>query len=137
METQASAAVAPVLDHISFTVSDYAASRAFYDAVLAPLGIEFVMEMAPAEGARVAGYGRGGRPQFWFASGGISRGRVHVAFGAANRADVDAFHAAALATGARDHGAPGLRPEYHASYYAAFAYDPDGNNIEAVTHLPQ
>ncbi|KFA38511.1 glyoxalase, partial [Xanthomonas vasicola pv. musacearum NCPPB 4384] len=63
-------------------------------------------------------------------------GTTHVALTAADRASVDAFHRAALAAGGRDHGAPGLRPHYHASYHSAFVLDPDGNNCEAVCHLP-
>ena len=81
------------------------------------------------------GYGDA-RPFFWIGAGG-GPGSAHVAFGAKDRTTVDAFYAAAIAAGGRDNGGPGLRPHYHASYYGAFVLDPDGNNIEAVTHAPE
>ncbi|WP_374469276.1 VOC family protein [Phenylobacterium sp.] len=119
-----------MLDHVSLNVSDYAAAQAFYDAALKPLGLA---RMA-GDGAHYAGYGDS-RPFFWIGQG---RGgaAAHVAFGAAERATVDAFHAAAMAAGGRDNGAPGLRAQYHPDYYGAFVLDPDGNNIEAVCHRP-
>ncbi|RJL00125.1 VOC family protein [Paracoccus siganidrum] len=126
-----------MIDHIGIAVADLARSRAFYDAALAPLGISVVMEVSEAmtggQGAHL-GYGRGGKPDFWIGSGKAASGGVHVAFAATDRAGVDAFHAAALAAGGQDNGAPGLRPEYHPGYYGAFILDPDGNNIEAVHH---
>ncbi|UFM65348.1 VOC family protein [Paracoccus sp. MA] len=126
-----------MIDHIGFPVSDLARSRAFYDRALAPLGIELLMEvteeMTGGHGAHL-GYGREGKPFFWIGSGRPAVTGTHVAFAAADRAMVDAFHASALAAGARDNGAPGLRPEYHPGYYGAFVLDPDGNNIEAVHH---
>lgn len=127
-----------MLDHISLTVGDLARARAFYDAALEPLGIGVEMSVpAPGTDQPVAlGYGSEGRPYFWIAAGGPASARVHVAFGAAERAAVDAFHAAAVAAGGRDNGAPGLRPHYHPDYYGAFVLDPDGNNIEAVCHRP-
>ena len=73
----------------------------------------------------------------WISSGGAGPGSCHVAFAAPDHATVDAFHRAALAAGARDNGAPGLRPHYHATYYGGFVLDPDGNNIEAVHHGAQ
>jgi catechol 2,3-dioxygenase-like lactoylglutathione lyase family enzyme len=122
----------PKLDHVSLDVSDYQASRAFYERALAPLGMKLVMEPLP----EMAGFGAD-FPFFWIAR----RGRgpdsgVHVAFTAADRATVDAFHAAALAAGGTDNGGPGLREVYHPSYYGAFVLDPDGNNVEAVCHAP-
>ena len=72
---------------------------------------------------------------FWLHAGAPGPGR-HVAFSAADRAQVDAFYAAAMQAGGRDNGAPGLRPQYHPDYYGAFVHDPDGNNIEAVCHAP-
>jgi predicted lactoylglutathione lyase len=84
---------------------------------------------------QVVGMGVRGKPDFWF-SAGESSGPIHLAFSASDRATVDAFHAAALAAGGKDNGAPGLRPEYHAGYYGAFALDPDGNNVEVVFHDP-
>jgi len=135
MATEAEHDAAGIIDHVGVGVSDYARSRAFYDAALAPLGIRIMMEHNTGAGTRHAGYGRDGRPQLWIASGQVSRGHVHVALRAPDRAAVDAFHAAAIAAGGQDHGAPGLRPAYHADYYGAFVFDPDGHNVEAVTHL--
>jgi catechol 2,3-dioxygenase-like lactoylglutathione lyase family enzyme len=132
------AGVMPVLDHITLNVTDYARSKAFYEKVLAPLGITAVMEYGLA-----CGFGRNGKPDFWIGQGVAKFQKeeqlnpitpVHVCFAARSRAEVDAFHLAALAAGGRDHGAPGLRPEYHASYYGAFALDFDGHNIEAAIH---
>jgi len=82
------------------------------------------------------GFGKDGKPTFWIADREVS-GPVHVAFVSFDRSTVDAFHAAALAAGGHDNGKPGLRPQYHPSYYGAFVYDPDGNNIEAVCHRPE
>ena len=84
---------------------------------------------------RTLGFGLPEAPQFWLHEGAPGR-PVHVAFHAVDRARVDAFHAAALAAGGRDNGAPGLRSHYHPTYYAAFVLDPDGNNVEAVCHSP-
>jgi catechol 2,3-dioxygenase-like lactoylglutathione lyase family enzyme len=83
-----------------------------------------------------AGFGRQGKPDFWIGQGDPAGQAVHIAFAASDRASVDAFHEEALAAGGRNNGGPGLRPEYHPSYYAAFVFDPDGNNIEAVCHEP-
>jgi catechol 2,3-dioxygenase-like lactoylglutathione lyase family enzyme len=118
------------LDHVGLDVSDYEASRAFYDNALAPLSLKLMME--PIE--RVGGYGDD-FPFFWIAQ----RGRgpdsgVHVAFRVEERPTVDAFHEAGLAAGGTDNGAPGVREIYHPHYYAAFVLDPDGNNVEAVCH---
>jgi catechol 2,3-dioxygenase-like lactoylglutathione lyase family enzyme len=126
-----------MIDHTGIAVSDWTASKTFYDAAFAALGGAMVMTV-PKEltgGANVGGYGRE-RPVFWLHEGGEPGPGRHVAFAARSRAEVDAFHAAALAAGGRDNGAPGLRPHYHADYYGAFVLDPDGNNIEAVCHLP-
>jgi catechol 2,3-dioxygenase-like lactoylglutathione lyase family enzyme len=131
----------PTLDHISLNVSDYARSKAFYEKVLAPLGAKLIMEFGEA-----AGFGHDGKPDFWIGKGPTSFQKpgdlapitpTHVAFVAKDRAEVRAFHAAALATGGRDFGAPGVRAEYHPNYYGAFVLDPDGHNIEAVCHLPE
>jgi catechol 2,3-dioxygenase-like lactoylglutathione lyase family enzyme len=127
-----------MLDHLGIPVADLARSRAFYLAALAPLGIDIQLEVtAEQTGSRAAvGFGADGKPFFW-----IDEGRpaspAHAAFVATCRADVDAFHRAALAAGGRDNGAPGLRPHYHADYYGAFVLDPDGYNIEAVCHAPE
>lgn len=123
------------LDHISIATADYAKSLAFYEAALAPLGIKTHMKFEGPEG-NVAGLGRE-MPDFWVGDGGAVQGRVHIAFSARYRAAVDAFYAAALAAGAKDNGAPGLRAHYHPTYYAAFVFDPDGHNIEAVCHAPE
>jgi len=120
----------PRLDHVGLDVADYAASRAFYEAALAPLGIRLMMEPVP----NLGGFG-GDFPFFWIGE----RGRgpdsgTHVAFRVEDRATVDAFHEAALAAGGRDNGGPGVREIYHPTYYGAFVLDPDGNNVEAVCH---
>ncbi len=126
-----------MIDHSGFSVSDFATAKAFYDKALAPLGASLLM-MVPEEhtgGMKVGGYGHD-HPSFWINEDGAQKPVVHIAFAAATRVDVDAFHAAALAAGARDNGAPGLRPQYGDTYYAAFVLDPDGNNIEAVCNAP-
>jgi catechol 2,3-dioxygenase-like lactoylglutathione lyase family enzyme len=127
-----------MLDHIGFAVADFERSLAFYKAALAPLGYGLVMEV-PREvtgGEAHAGFGRDGRPQFWIGTGNMLTGRLHVALAARSRAEVDAFHAAAIRAGAKDNGEPGLRPHYHPNYYGAFVLDPDGHNVEAVCHTP-
>ncbi|QKR99071.1 VOC family protein [Sphingomonas sp. CL5.1] len=127
-----------MIDHIGIGAADYAAARRFYDAALAPLGIAVVMEVTAEEsgGYHGVGYGREGKPFFWLSGGGARGAGIHVAFTAPTRAAVDAFHAAAMAHGGRDNGAPGLRPHYHPDYYGAFVFDPDGINVEAVCHAP-
>ncbi len=127
-----------MLDHIGFPVTDFARSKAFYAAALAPLGYRLVMDMTLSEDGDdgYAGFGDG-RPQFWIGTGKPLAGRLHVAFMAKNRAEVRAFFEAAIAAGGVDNGAPGLRPHYHENYYGAFVLDPDGHNIEAVNHLPE
>jgi catechol 2,3-dioxygenase-like lactoylglutathione lyase family enzyme len=117
-----------MIDHITLTVRDLAVSRPFYEAVLAALGYRVLMEY---EG--MCGFGDRG-PAFWMRQGDPPTTPQHIAFMARRRADVDAFHAAALAAGGKDNGAAGLRPGYHETYYAAFAIDPDGHNLEAVNH---
>lgn len=120
-----------LIDHIQLVVRDLAASRRFYEAVFNVIGIPLAGE---------------GDDHFWAdelfvstaksdAAQGELTGRHHIALQAKDRATVDAFHAAAIAAGGRDNGAPGLR-DYHPDYYGAFVLDPDGNNIEAVYHGP-
>jgi catechol 2,3-dioxygenase-like lactoylglutathione lyase family enzyme len=121
-----------VLDHVGLPVSDFERSKRFYEEALSPLGYELIME--PSVSA--AGFGRRGKPDFWIARGDPGHA-VHVAFTADDRATVDAFYEAAIAEGGRDNGGPGLRPQYHPSYYGAFVFDPDSNNIEAVCHWPE
>ncbi len=118
-----------MLDHVGIPVSDFERSKRFYEEALSPLGYELIMEPRPG----AAGLGRSGKPDFWIGQGEPGH-PVHVAFAAADRASVKAFHEAAVAAGGRDNGRPGLRPEYHPSYYGAFVLDPDGNNVEAVCH---
>ncbi len=126
-----------MIDHIGFPVSDYARAKAFYEKALAPLDYVLIMEVRQNEAdAPAAGFGAGGKPDFWIGGeGGIDK-PLHVAIVAKTRAMVDAFHAAAMAAGGRDNGAPGLRAHYHPNYYGAFVRDPDGHNIEAVCHAP-
>jgi catechol 2,3-dioxygenase-like lactoylglutathione lyase family enzyme len=118
-----------MFDHIGFRVRDMETSRRFYLAALAPLGVGVAME-----GRYGVGLGRGGKPSLWLSQGAPPVSPLHIAFAARTRAEVDAFHAAALAAGGKNNGAPGLRPHYHPNYYGAFAIDPDGHNIEAVCH---
>jgi catechol 2,3-dioxygenase-like lactoylglutathione lyase family enzyme len=127
-----------MIDHFGFPVSDYRRSKAFYEKALAPLGYALVMEVEQEteKGFPAAGFGADGKPDFWIGGeGGLNR-PMHVAILAKDRATVDAFYRAALDAGAKDNGAPGLRPHYHANYYGAFVLDPDGHNIEAVCHAP-
>jgi catechol 2,3-dioxygenase-like lactoylglutathione lyase family enzyme len=119
-----------MIDHIAVNVSDYERSKSFYLAALGPVGYELVMEFGKA-----GGFGPGGKPVLWLREQ-QPVGSMHLAVTAPDHATVDAFHAAALAAGGEDNGAPGLRPHYHASYYAAFVHDPDGNNLEVVNHGP-
>ncbi len=126
-----------MIDHITFGVIDFARSVAFYDHAFAPLGVTrlFNVPLEHTDGVNVTGYGDD-RPWFWIAEEDATRGKLHVALTAPDRESVDAFHAAALAAGGVDNGAPGPRPHYHPDYYGAFVLDPDGHNIEAVCHLP-
>lgn len=125
-----------MIDHTGISSEKIAAARAFYRAAFAALGGGEAMVVPPeyTGGRVVVGFGRE-RPVFWLNEGTAGPGR-HIAFAARNRAEVDAFHNAALAAGGRDNGTPGLRPQYHANYYGAFVLDPDGNYIEAVCHNP-
>ncbi len=117
-------------DHIGLKAKDLGASVRFYAAALAPLG-----HVKGSEGEGYAGFGPPGEPALWlYAEAKAGGPGTHVAFRARTRAEVDAFHRAGLAAGGRDNGAPGLRPDYSASYYAAFLIDPDGHNVEAVCH---
>jgi catechol 2,3-dioxygenase-like lactoylglutathione lyase family enzyme len=119
---------AAFVDHLTLRVRNLAASRRFYRAALAPWDSR---EIA-LEGGEVS-FGPEGSEDLALAEGERS-GPIHLAFAAPDRATVDRFHEAALAAGGRDNGAPGLRPQYHAGYYAAYVLDPDGNNVEAVFH---
>ena len=123
-----------MIDHTGIGVADVARSAAFYDAVLSALGLRRAMQLPPGDGADAIGYGVD-YPVFWIDRFHPHGAKQHTAFVAKNRAEVDAFHAAALSAGGKDNGAPGLRDTakgYPPGYYAAFALDPDGNNVEAV-----
>jgi catechol 2,3-dioxygenase-like lactoylglutathione lyase family enzyme len=119
-----------MLDHVTIGVSNIERSKTFYNKALRPLDIEPLY----AEGDTFAGYGTDRKAFFWIGLRQSILSGVHIAFAAKDRAVVDVFHAAALAAGGRDNGAPGLRPRYHANYYGAFILDPDGHNVEAVCH---
>ena len=120
-----------IFDHIGLSVSDYEKTKTFFTKALAPLGISMVSE---TQGW--AGFGRDGRPQFWFGTGAGPQKPMHIAFAARTRAEVREFYAASIAAGATDNGAPGIREIYHPNYYGAFTIGPDGHNIEAVCHAP-
>lgn len=131
-----------MIDHVGFAVSDIERSRAFYEAALAPLGISVIMDIPPEQnaeggGGRALGFGKDRNPFFWIADNQRVGEGTHIAFTVASHAEVKAFYEAALAAGGKDNGAPGLRPHYHPNYYAAFVFDPDGFNIEAVSHRPE
>src|SRR5262245_34237270 len=114
-----------MIDHIGFPVSDYATSKAFYEKALAPLGYVLLIEIDINEmDAPAAGFGIGDNPDFWIGGEGGVGNPVHVAITARDRAAVEGFHAAAVAAGGKDNGAPGLRPHYGPNYYAAFVLDP-------------
>lgn len=118
-----------MFDHIGFGVTDLACSKAFFLQALQPLGVTVAME-----GPYGVGLGQGGKPSLWLSETNDKPAHLHLAFAASSRAQVDAFHRAALAAGGTDNGAPGLRPHYHPNYYGAFVIGPDGHNIEAVCH---
>ena len=124
-----------MIDHISVAVRDLKHAEPFYTALLAPLGLTKLREWPDA----AVGFGKK-YPEFWINRRAemnrvAADSGVHICLRAPDAAAVDAFHAAALAAGGTSDGAPGLRPEYYAGYYAAFIRDPDGNRIEAVTFL--
>jgi catechol 2,3-dioxygenase-like lactoylglutathione lyase family enzyme len=129
-----------MIDHIGFPVSDIKRSIAFYKQALAPLGITLIMEVTPemtgVEGHH-AGFGSEKKAFFWIDTGKPIKGRVHIAFAAKDRAAVAAFYEAAIKAGGTDNGLPGPRPHYHEHYFGAFVLDPDGHNIEAVSHGPK
>lgn len=127
------------LDHTGVSISDYLAARKFYDAALGALGIRMRMEFPKSQTGDfdVAIYGNAEGSMFVIGGGGKATPPVHVAFRADDRAQVDAFYQAAMGAGGRDNGPPGIRTHYSANYYAAFVFDPDGNNIEAVCRKAQ
>ncbi|NBJ10642.1 VOC family protein [Microvirga arsenatis] len=121
-----------MFDHVKFGVSDFAASKAFFLKALEPLGVAVIwerplgVEMSPKGKASLCLYQTEEKPA-----------HLHLAFTAESRQQVDDFYRAALEAGGKDNGAPGLRPHYHANYYAAFVIGPDGHNIEMVCHKPE
>jgi catechol 2,3-dioxygenase-like lactoylglutathione lyase family enzyme len=123
-----------MLDHVSIQCADVAASAAFYDAVLHPLGGGRLMDFG-----EVIGFGVAPKPEFWIGPRHTGDGfrESHIAFTAPDRSAVRAFFDAALAAGATPLYEPRVWPEYHPNYYGAFARDPDGNNVEAVCHSPE
>ena len=127
-----------MIDHTGVVVSEFARSKAFYAAALAPVGYALIAEFPASVTGHtdVAGFGEPPKPDFWISRGQANQPPIHVAFRASSRAEVDAFYEAAMAAVGRDNGAPGLRPQYHPNYYGAFVLDPDGHNVEAVCHDP-
>ena len=131
-----------MFDHLSTYATDYELTKQFYDRVMTALGYsvqaEFVAEWnQDFSDQRMCAYGPKGKPAFWIIEVKESYTPRHVAFTSPDRPTVDAFYEAAMDNGGVDNGKPGLRPMYHEHYYGAFVFDPDGNNIEAVCHLPE
>ncbi len=134
-----------IIDHLNIGVSDAERSKAFYQAALAPLGLKLLLSIPPEQAEEggeqqkthgtMYGFGRQYKPLFWIVGQAKVGEATHFAFIAQTRAQVDAFYKAALSAGGTDIGAPGIR-RYHDNYYAAFVYDPDGINIEAVCNAP-
>ncbi len=118
-----------MFDHVVFGVNDYDASKAFFLKALEPIGIAIVSESQL--GIELSA---DGKSSLCIRKGGEKSGHLHLAFTASNRQQVEAFYRAALEAGAKDNGAPGLRPNYTGQYYAAFVFCPDGHNIEVVCH---
>jgi catechol 2,3-dioxygenase-like lactoylglutathione lyase family enzyme len=122
-----------MFDHVKFGASNYAASKAFFLAALKPLGVQAGAEGEPSYGVELCGRNNSSLCLYQAKE---NPSPLHIAFVARSREEVNAFYRAALAAGGKDNGAPGLRPHYHANYYAAFVIGPDGHNIEAVCHAP-
>jgi catechol 2,3-dioxygenase-like lactoylglutathione lyase family enzyme len=118
-----------MIDHVSVRVQDFGRLLAFYREALAPIGYQVIMEYPGA-----VGLGADGKPDLWLMQTEQQLNPTHVALSSASRGPIDAFHAAGLAAGGTDNGPPGLREDYHPTYYAAFVRDPEGNNIEVVCH---
>ena len=122
-----------MIDHISLSVADLQKSRDFYAEALKPLGYEVIYDIKDVEawGMKGCSIGENKETRLWL-DGDSAPAKAHIAFGAKNHAQVDEFYKAGLAAGGKDNGAPGIREQYSPTYYAAFVYDPDGNNIEIV-----
>jgi catechol 2,3-dioxygenase-like lactoylglutathione lyase family enzyme len=130
-----------MIDHMSTYATDFDATKTFYSAVLAELDFSVQAEIVfdadtDLPGRRACAFGPKGQPIFWIIEVLEAYAPRHVAFTAPDRESVTSFHTAGLLVGGRDIGAPGLRPIYHENYYGAFLADPDGNNVEAVCHVP-
>ena len=123
-----------MFDHVKFGVSDFAASKAFFLKALEPLGLAVAAEGPPTYGVELIR--PNSKASLVLHQTDEKPAHLHLAFMAENRGQVEAFHRAALEAGGKDNGAPGLRPNYHANYYAAFVIGPDGHNIEVVCHEP-
>ena len=121
-----------MFDHVKFGVSDFAASKTFFAKALEPLGVAVVAEGSPSYGVELCQ--PNGKVSLCLFQSDQKPAHLHLAFTAENRSQVDAFYRAALAAGGIDNGAPGMRPNYHANYFAAFVIGPDGHNVEAVCH---
>ena len=121
-----------MFDHIGIFARNVEISEPFFLTALAPLGVNIAMK-----GPHGSGLGKNGKPSLWIYESQVGPIPMHLAFTAERRSQVDAFHRAAIAAGAKDNGAPGLRTHYHPHYYAAFVISPDGHNVEAVCHLPE
>ncbi len=126
-----------VIDHLGIGVSDILHARAFYERALEPLGIRLMMsiEADPPQSTPRLGFGSAGKPFLWLHDTPVPSHGAHIALIAQTHEAVDAFHAAAMAAGGQDNGAPGIRPQYHSDYYAAYVLGPDGVNLEAVCLL--
>jgi catechol 2,3-dioxygenase-like lactoylglutathione lyase family enzyme len=120
-----------MIDHVSVRVSDFSRLLAFYREALAPIGYQVIMEFPGA-----VGLGADGKPDLWLMQTDQPVNPTHLALGTESRDPIDAFYAAGLAAGGTDNGPPGLRLDYHPTYYAAYVRDPEGNNIEVVCHAP-
>ena len=122
------------IDHVSLSVADLGRAKNFYSKALAPLGMEIVHEVGAEQSGSVGfvGFGIGRKGSFWVTHKGRQTPTTHICFRASTRASVRDFYAAALEAGAKDNGGPGVRPEYHKAYFAAFVLCPEGHNIEAV-----
>jgi len=118
-----------MIDHAVVRVRDFRQSRRFYESALQPLGYRVLKEFPG-----FVGLGAGDKTDLWIGQDDAITKGVHLAFVSRDRKSVDAFYVAALKAGAKDHGAPGIRKQYHPAYYGAFVLDPEGNNIEAVCH---